>query len=117
MLLDEPLAGLDDTETTRMKDRIRALHGAIGCTTLLIEHKLSVVMEVCSHLTVLDYGQVIDRSNVIRFDESTAHDRLIGVSLFARSVPGDSAMSTATEWRDVAFAHSGPPQKPLNCGF
>lgn len=59
MLLDEPLAGLDETETARMKELIRALHRAIGCTTLLIEHKLSIVMELCARLTVLDGGQII----------------------------------------------------------
>lgn len=72
MLLDEPLAGLDETETARMKELIRALHRAIGCTTLLIEHKLSIVMELCAHLTVLDGGQIIadgDPATVSR-DES-----------------------------------------------
>ncbi|MDQ0391302.1 branched-chain amino acid ABC transporter ATP-binding protein/permease [Labrys monachus] len=59
LLLDEPLAGLDDTETQVVKEQIREIHRQLGCTLLLIEHKLSVVMELCTHLVVLDHGQVI----------------------------------------------------------
>jgi ABC-type branched-subunit amino acid transport system ATPase component/ABC-type branched-subunit amino acid transport system permease subunit len=59
LLLDEPLAGLDDTETLSLKEQIRDIHSQLGCTILLIEHKLAVVMELCSFLTVLDYGEVI----------------------------------------------------------
>lgn len=59
LLLDEPLAGLDETETVLVKERIRAIHHQLGCTVLLIEHKLSVVMELCSRITVLDFGRVI----------------------------------------------------------
>jgi branched-chain amino acid transport system permease protein len=59
LLLDEPLAGLDDTETQSVKEQIREIHARLGCTVLLIEHKLAVVMELCSFLTVLDYGRVI----------------------------------------------------------
>jgi len=59
LLLDEPLAGLDDTETVLAKERIREIHTALGCAVLLIEHKLSVVMELCSRLTVLDHGVII----------------------------------------------------------
>ena len=59
VLLDEPLAGLDDTETNLVKERIREIHRQLGCTILLIEHKLGVVMELCDVLTVLDYGRVI----------------------------------------------------------
>jgi branched-chain amino acid transport system permease protein len=59
LLLDEPLAGLDDTETHVVKEQIREIHARLGCTVLMIEHKLAVVMELCSFLTVLDYGRVI----------------------------------------------------------
>jgi len=63
LLLDEPLAGLDDSETHLLKDCIHEIHRQLGCTLLLIEHKLGVVMQLCSQLTVLDYGQVISEGN------------------------------------------------------
>ena len=59
LLLDEPLAGLDDTETRRLSAIIARLQRETGNTVLLIEHKLSEVMELCSALTVLDHGQII----------------------------------------------------------
>ena len=59
LLLDEPMAGLDDSETEQVKHLIAHLHKELGCTTLLIEHKLSVVMKLCDRLTVLDRGMVI----------------------------------------------------------
>jgi len=59
LLLDEPLAGLDDTETQRLSDMIARLHKITGTTILLIEHKLSEVMELCAILTVLDDGRII----------------------------------------------------------
>jgi branched-chain amino acid transport system ATP-binding protein len=63
LLLDEPLAGLDDSETHLLKDCIHDIHRQLGCTLLLIEHKLGVVMRLCSQLTVLDYGQVISEGD------------------------------------------------------
>jgi branched-chain amino acid transport system permease protein len=59
LLLDEPLAGLDDTETEELTQIILDLHQAAHNTVLLIEHKLSVIMRICSHLTVLDQGRII----------------------------------------------------------
>jgi len=59
MLLDEPFAGLDDTETAELCDMIADLQHETGTTMLLIEHKLSVIMRICANLTVLDHGKII----------------------------------------------------------
>ncbi|MAY61836.1 MAG: hypothetical protein CML29_06465 [Rhizobiales bacterium] len=59
LLLDEPLAGLDDTETRELSRKIAGLQQETGNTILLIEHKLSEVMELCDTLTVLDHGVII----------------------------------------------------------
>jgi len=59
LLLDEPLAGLDDTETRELSTLIAKIQRETGNTILLIEHKLSEVMALCSVLTVLDHGQII----------------------------------------------------------
>lgn len=58
LLLDEPLAGLNSAEATRMSDTIRRLNRQ-GTTVLLIEHNLGEVMRVCQHLVVLDNGRKI----------------------------------------------------------
>ena len=58
LLLDEPLAGLNSAEASRMADTITGLNRQ-GTTVVLIEHNLSEVMRVCRHLVVLDNGRKI----------------------------------------------------------
>ena len=58
LLLDEPTAGMNPTETLELTDQIRSLRDA-GVTVLLIEHKLGVVNEIADHVVVLDHGEKI----------------------------------------------------------
>jgi len=58
LLLDEPLAGLTSGEASALADTVVALNDG-GLTIVLIEHNLSEVMRVCSHLVVLDNGRKI----------------------------------------------------------
>jgi branched-chain amino acid transport system permease protein len=58
LLLDEPTAGMNPTETLELTDQIRSLRDA-GVTILLIEHKLGVVNEIADHVVVLDHGEKI----------------------------------------------------------
>jgi branched-chain amino acid transport system ATP-binding protein len=59
LLLDEPTAGMNDTETLDAVKYIRRLRDELGLTILLIEHKLAVTMGMSDHIAVLDYGQKI----------------------------------------------------------
>ena len=59
LLLDEPTAGMNSSETREMTDFIRQLRAEIGLTVLLIEHDMRVVMGISDRITVLDYGEVI----------------------------------------------------------
>lgn len=58
LLLDEPTAGMNPTETAEMLDVIRQLKGR-GLTILLIEHKLPLVMALSDRVVVMDNGQLI----------------------------------------------------------
>jgi branched-chain amino acid transport system ATP-binding protein len=58
LLLDEPAAGLNRGETTRLAELIRAI-AAQGVTVLLIEHDMSFVMTVADRVAVLDFGKLI----------------------------------------------------------
>jgi ABC-type branched-subunit amino acid transport system ATPase component len=55
LLLDEPAAGMNPSETARLMDLIRAIR-ARGVTVLLIEHHMSLVMGISDRVAVLDYG-------------------------------------------------------------
>lgn len=59
LLLDEPTAGMNPSETNATMDLIRRLRDELGITILLIEHQMSVVMGISELITVLDYGAQI----------------------------------------------------------
>jgi branched-chain amino acid transport system ATP-binding protein len=56
LLLDEPTAGMNPSETSHMTDFFRRLRAELGITILLIEHEMRVVMGISEKITVLDYG-------------------------------------------------------------
>jgi len=56
LLLDEPAAGLNDTETHEITELIRGI-AASGVTVMLVEHDMKLVMNISDHLLVLDYGR------------------------------------------------------------
>lgn len=58
LLLDEPTAGMNPTETAEMLDIVRTLKGR-GLTILLIEHKLDMVMQLSDRVVVMDDGRKI----------------------------------------------------------
>lgn len=58
LLLDEPTAGMNQTETAEMLEIIRNLK-ASGLTILLIEHKLDMVMQLSDRVMVMDHGATI----------------------------------------------------------
>ena len=58
ILLDEPVAGMNDSETEEIARLIKKILG-FGITILLIEHDMSMVMKVCDRLVVLNFGEKI----------------------------------------------------------
>jgi branched-chain amino acid transport system ATP-binding protein len=59
VLLDEPAAGLDTDESLELGRRLRALPQEHGVTIFLIDHDMGLVLSVCDHLMVLDFGRRI----------------------------------------------------------
>lgn len=74
LLLDEPSSGLDETETAAFGRILQDVVAAEGVGILLVEHDMALVMEVCHHLFVLDFGRMIfdgspietQRSDIVR---------------------------------------------------
>jgi branched-chain amino acid transport system ATP-binding protein len=56
LCLDEPAAGLNPRESAELNRLLLAIREDFGTSILLIEHDMSVVMEVSDHVVVLDYG-------------------------------------------------------------
>ena len=59
LLLDEPAAGMNPTETAELLACINTIRERFGVAILLIEHDMSLVMNICERIQVIDYGQTI----------------------------------------------------------
>jgi branched-chain amino acid transport system ATP-binding protein len=71
LLLDEPASGLDEQESDQLGALLRSLAGE-GIAVLLVEHDVHLVMDVCDHIHVLDFGRIIAAGDAqrIRTDEA-----------------------------------------------
>jgi len=65
VLLDEPMAGLNDAETNKMSEYILN-YKAQGASFLFVEHKMSTVMEIADRIIVIDFG--------VKIAEGLPHD-------------------------------------------
>ena len=59
LCLDEPAAGLNPRESLALNELLQGIRADTGTSILLIEHDMSVVMEISDHVVVLEYGQKI----------------------------------------------------------
>ena len=59
LFLDEPAAGMNPQETANLTKLITQIQEQFGLTVVLIEHDMSLVMEICQRLYVLEYGRLL----------------------------------------------------------
>ncbi len=59
LLLDEPAAGMNPSETAELMENIRKIRDTFNIAILLIEHDMSLVMNICEGIAVLNYGKLI----------------------------------------------------------
>ena len=59
LFLDEPAAGMNPQETAALTLLIRKIQKDFQITILLIEHDMSLVMDVCERIYVLEYGRIL----------------------------------------------------------
>ena len=60
MLLDEPAAGMNPSETAELMENIRKIRDTFQIAIMLIEHDMSLVMGICEGIAVLNYGALMD---------------------------------------------------------
>ena len=63
LLLDEPAAGMNPSETTELMENIQKIRDTFQIAIMLIEHDMSLVMGICEGICVLNYGKVIAKGS------------------------------------------------------
>lgn len=74
LFLDEPAAGMNPQETAELTELIRRIKNEFNITIMLIEHDMSLVMEVTERIYVLEYGRLIAHGTP---DEIKSNERVI----------------------------------------
>ena len=63
IILDEPAAGLNDSETAELTKLIRKIQEKYKCTILLVEHDMGLVMDICDTVCAISFGKLLAIGN------------------------------------------------------
>ena len=63
LLLDEPAAGMNPSETSELMENIRKIRDTFQIAVMLIEHDMNLVMNICEGICVLNFGKVIAKGS------------------------------------------------------
>ena len=74
LLLDEPAAGMNPSETAELMENIRRIRDEFQIAVMLIEHDMNLVMGICEGICVLNYGEIIAKGTP---DEIKANPKVI----------------------------------------
>ena len=98
LCLDEPAAGLDTRESDDLGQRLRQIADA-GTTTLLIDHDMGLVLNICDRIVVLEFGKVIAAGP----PDDVRRDARVVKAYLGSGAAGQEAEAIATD-RDEAGA-------------
>ena len=72
LLLDEPAAGMNPSETADLMNNIRKIRDTFGIAIMLIEHDMNLVMGVCEGIAVLNFGKIIAKGTPSEIQQNPA---------------------------------------------
>ena len=72
IILDEPAAGLNDTETAELAKIIRKIREEYKCAILLVEHDMGLVMDVCDRICAISFGKLLAMGTPEEIQENEA---------------------------------------------
>jgi branched-chain amino acid transport system ATP-binding protein len=86
LFLDEPAAGLDSLESQALGRHLRDVVAA-GTAVVLVDHDMGLVLSVCDHVVVLDFGKVISRGKP---DEVRSDPKVVEAYLGRTAIPAET---------------------------
>jgi ABC-type branched-subunit amino acid transport system ATPase component len=97
LLLDEPSSGLDDDESGRFGEILRRVLAEREVGLLLVEHNMSLVMDVCDYLYVMDFGKLIEQGTPEQIAASQiVRDAYLGASSLLDEIPAQARPTDQT---------------------
>ncbi len=72
LLLDEPAAGMNPSETAELMENIRCIRDRFQIAVLLIEHDMNLVMNICEVIGVLNFGRIIAKGTPAQIQANPA---------------------------------------------
>ena len=72
LLLDEPAAGMNPSETAELMENIRKIRDTFQIAILLIEHDMNLVMNICEGICVLNFGRIIAKGTPAEIQSNPA---------------------------------------------
>jgi len=72
LLLDEPAAGMNPSETAELMEQIRRIRDTFQIAIMLIEHDMNLVMGVCESIAVVNYGKIIAKGTPEQIQQNPA---------------------------------------------
>lgn len=72
LMLDEPAAGMNPSETAELMENIVKIRDTFGIAIMLIEHDMSLVMNICEGICVLNFGKVIAKGTAEEIQNNDA---------------------------------------------
>ena len=88
LLLDEPAAGLNPSETTQLMDILRKIKSELKKSIFLIEHDMKFVMNSCNRILVLNFGEKIAEGN----PNEIKSDKVVNEAYFGKGVIAGEAI-------------------------
>jgi len=70
IILDEPAAGLNDTETVELAKLLKSIRDEYKCTILLVEHDMRLVMDICDRICAISFGKKIGEGTPIEIQSN-----------------------------------------------
>ncbi len=117
LLCDEPTSALDPETTRSLLGTLREINEHLGVTIVIVTHEMSVVEQLCSHVAVLERGQVVEQfamADVLHERRSALGRELAELVRerhwrAARATPADPSDAAAVPPQAAALAPDAPP--------